>query len=228
VQTTVASIRRYPVKSMGGESLDVVAIDARGLVGDRWFAVEDDEGHLASGKNSTRFRRRDAVFDYAARTVGAGVVVSGAAGTWAVGEPGLDAELSRAMAAQVRVLPEGGVAHQDGGQVSLVGSATLAWCAERWGIGADPRRLRVNLVLETGEPFVEEAWVGREIGVGEVRLRPVERVERCRMIDIDQDGANADGRWLKPLAAERDMCVAIYADVVSTGSIRVGDRVVAP
>ncbi|HEX7740518.1 MAG TPA: MOSC N-terminal beta barrel domain-containing protein [Marmoricola sp.] len=225
MQIKVASIRRYPVKSMGGESLDVVEVDARGLVGDRWYAVTDDQGHLASGKNTTRFRRRDAVFDYAARTVGSDVVVSGAAATWTAGAPDLDAELSRAMATRVRLLPETDVAHQDAGQVSLIGSATLAWCAERWGIAAESRRLRVNLVVATEEPFVEEGWIGGEVGIGGVRLRPVERIERCRMIDIDQDGVRADGRWLKPLGAERDMCVAIYADVVTPGVLRVGDAI---
>ena len=39
---TVVDIRRYPVKSMGGESLSEAALDERGLVGDRWFAVCDE------------------------------------------------------------------------------------------------------------------------------------------------------------------------------------------
>ena len=65
---TVAAIRRYPVKSMGGESLDLVELDARGLVGDRRYAVVDGDGKLSSGKDSRRFRRRDEVFSYAAGT----------------------------------------------------------------------------------------------------------------------------------------------------------------
>ena len=65
---TVAAIRRYPVKSMGGESLEHVELDARGLVGDRRYAVVDGDGKLSSGKDSRRFRRRDQVFSYAAGT----------------------------------------------------------------------------------------------------------------------------------------------------------------
>ena len=56
---TIHEIRRYPVKSMAGESLRSVEIDARGLVGDRWYAVVDGDGKLSSGKHSARFRRRD-------------------------------------------------------------------------------------------------------------------------------------------------------------------------
>lgn len=219
----MVGIRRYPVKSMGGEGLPKVLLDRRGLVGDRWYAVEDEEGHFASGKSSRRFRRRDAVFEYAARTGEQGVVVSGPGGEWSVGEPALDRVLSQRMDASVRVRPEDAVAHQDAGAVSLVGTATLAWCAEQWGLDADARRLRVNVVVETDEPFVEESWQGRTLRVGGAELTVVERIPRCRMIDIDQDGARASGRWLAPLAAERDLCLAVYADVAAPGPIHLGD-----
>lgn len=223
--SSLLSIRRYPVKAMGGESLATVRIDSRGLVGDRWFAVEDAEGHFASGKRTRRFRRHDEVFDYSARTVDSAVIVSGPEGEWRVGDAALDSLLSARMGEPMRVLPETAERHQDGGQVSLIGSATLAWCEQRWDINADPRRLRVNLVIETHEPFVEEGWVGTEISIGDVRLRIAERVERCRTIDLDQDGVDARGRWLKPLAGEREMCAAVYADVVATGQLAVGDLI---
>lgn len=221
----VLSLHRYPVKSMGGEAVEAVDVDRRGLTGDRWFAVVDGDGRLASGKNSRRFRRRDQVFDQVASTDPTGVTVSGPAGTWRVGDPALDAVLSAAMGAPVRVTPEAGVPHQDAGAVSLVGSATLQWCAQRWGIDADARRLRPNIVFESIEPFVEESWVGRTIQVGGARLRVVERVERCRMIDVAQVGVQPQGAWLKPLAAEREMCAAVYADVVTPGRIAVGDTI---
>ena len=40
---TVTEIWRYPVKSMGGERLDNVAVDERGIVADRMWAVRDPE-----------------------------------------------------------------------------------------------------------------------------------------------------------------------------------------
>jgi uncharacterized protein YcbX len=211
---------------MGGEALETVRLDGRGIEGDRWYAVEDGAGHVASGKSTRRFRRHDEVFDYAAATGATGdVVVTRDERTWPVGDPGLDADLSRRFGEQVRVTPETSVPHQDMGSVSLIGTATLAWCADRWSVDADPRRLRVNLVVATEEPFVEETWVGRELACGETRLRVVERVPRCRMVDVDQDGARAEGRWLRRIAAERDLRLAVYADVVEPGALRVGDRV---
>lgn len=221
----VLAIRRYPVKSMGGESLTSVVLDQRGLAGDRWYAVTDDDGRFACGKDSRRFRRRDAIFDHRAATVPEGVAVTGPDGSWVVGDPDLDAALSHALGDPVRVAEEADVPHQDAGSVSLVGTATLQWCADRWGLDADPRRLRVNLLVETDEPFVEEGWVGRGLAVGGVRLQVVKRIERCRTIDVAQDGTGARARWLRPLADERDMCVAVYADVVRSGTIRLGDVV---
>lgn len=223
VRHTVTSLRRYPVKSMGGEALQSVELDHRGLVGDRWYAVRDEQGHFASGKNTRRFHRRDAIFEYAAHSIDGGVTVVRGGESWTVGDPGLDVDLSLRMSAAVSIAAERDVPHQDMGAVSLIGTSTLAWCAERWDVNADPRRLRVNLVVETSEPFEEEDWAGRRASVGDAVIELVERCPRCRMIDINQDGATATGRWLRRLGAERDLFLGMYADVVRPGLIAVGD-----
>ncbi len=226
VPAAVAEIRRYPVKSMGGEALDRADVDARGVVGDRAFAVVDSDGRFATGKDSRRFRRRDAVFEYAATTSSDGAVrVVRDAASWSVGSDALDAELSQRCGDPVRVLPEREVSHFDAGSVSLVGSATLGWCDRELGVDADHRRLRPNLLLETAEPFEEESWVGRDSEIGGVLLRVVERVERCRTINLAQDGVLRTTPWLTALGASRDLCVAVYADVGRPGVVAVGDVV---
>jgi uncharacterized protein len=219
----VLEIRRYPVKAMGGEALESVEVDGRGLVGDRAYAVVDGDGKLASGKHSRRFRRRDQVFEFASRTTPGGVVVSGREGEWPTPGDALDGVLSQAMGSPVRVLPETTTPYFDAGHVSLVGTASLAWCAEHLGVDADRRRIRPNLVIETAEPFVEESWTVVE--VGGVRLTPVKRIERCRMIDIAQEGLPREGRWLKALTQAREMNLGVYADVARPGRLAVGDPV---
>ena len=55
---TVAAIRRYPVKSMLGEDLETVDFDQRGVVGDRQYALVDDEtGKVVSTKRPRRWGR---------------------------------------------------------------------------------------------------------------------------------------------------------------------------
>jgi uncharacterized protein YcbX len=211
---------------MGGEGLDRVELDERGLVGDRWFAVEDADGRFASGKDTRRFRRRDAVFDYAARTTPTGdVVVERLGASRTVCDPALAAELSERMGVAVSITAEGAVPHQDAAAVSIVGTASLRWCADRWGGSPDERRLRVNILLETQEPFIEDSWVGHDISIGSTRLRVAERAPRCRMLDITQDGARPESAWLRPLGRERHLDLAVYAAVLSPGWISVGDVV---
>src|SRR5919112_1855176 len=53
----VTHLHRYPVKSMGGERPVRVAVDRRGVVGDRLWAVYDPDGRFGSGKTTHRFRR---------------------------------------------------------------------------------------------------------------------------------------------------------------------------
>ncbi|MEH0109769.1 hypothetical protein V6N00_08615 [Tersicoccus sp. MR15.9] len=67
--------------------------------------------------------------------------------------------------------------------------------------------------------------MGRTVRVGTTTLRPISRIERCRTIDLSQDGADARNRWLKPLGATRDLCAGVYAEVLEPGVLRVGDAV---
>lgn len=52
----MAGIWRYPVKSVRGESLDEVRVEAGGLTGDRaWACVDDDERVIGSAKHPRRW-----------------------------------------------------------------------------------------------------------------------------------------------------------------------------
>lgn len=228
----VVALRRYPVKSCGGEALTTVEVDRRGLVGDRGWAVVDADGKFASGKDTRRFRRHDAVFTLGARLTGQVPEVRFPERDWLrVDDPEANRMLSAHLGGPMAFGAEGEVSHQDAGQVSLVGTATLAAMAEQAGGGEtgseplDPRRLRVNVVVETTVPWAEETWVGREVTVGGVVLRPVSTIERCRMIDIAQDGVPARPGLLKAVGATRGLQLAIYADVSHPGTITIGDAV---
>lgn len=70
----VAALRRYPVKSMLGESRDSIRIGQLGVEGDRRFALIDDAtGRVATAKHPRRWR---ALLECAAATGDDGVVVT--------------------------------------------------------------------------------------------------------------------------------------------------------
>jgi uncharacterized protein YcbX len=53
---SVASLHRYPIKSMMGEELNASMIGPKGLVGDRLFALSDPStGKIASAKNPSKW-----------------------------------------------------------------------------------------------------------------------------------------------------------------------------
>lgn len=219
----VVEIRRYPVKTMGGESLESIVVDPGGLVGDRCFSVVDGDGRWASGKTSKRFRRLDGIFDFRAETVGGGVHVWGPMGSWDVEDPALVTALSEHLRTEVSMTQQSGTPFQDQGQVSLVGTASLDWCREHLDVDADPRRVRSNLLVRTSVPFEEEGWEGATLRVGSAELTVVEGIERCRMVDVAQEGLDAQRGWLKALGRERDLLLGVYLDVARPGAITRGD-----
>lgn len=215
----VVELRRYPVKSLRGESLDRAAADARGLVGDRLWAVRDVDGKLGSGKSTRRFRRMDGLLDLAAAYDGAaaaGPVVTFPDGrSWHAPDPELDAALSAHVGRPVALGREGDVPHHDEGPLHLVTTATLS------RLGAPASLLRANLVVDDRglEPFAEDAWVGQRLTVGGVVLAVRERMPRCVMV-----GAAV----LRGATELNDGCAGVVVDVlgvVGAGEVGVGDPV---
>ncbi|MBD3887528.1 MOSC N-terminal beta barrel domain-containing protein [Phormidium tenue FACHB-886] len=55
---TITSIRRYPVKSMQGEEINIADVSDRGVLGDRAYALIDRAtGHIASAKHPRKWSR---------------------------------------------------------------------------------------------------------------------------------------------------------------------------
>ena len=70
---TVVSMWRYPVKSMLGEEINSSYVTERGLIGDRTYALIDQEtGKVASAKNPTKWGK---LFDFRATFIDAPQVV---------------------------------------------------------------------------------------------------------------------------------------------------------
>jgi len=210
---------------MLGEVLDEAFVDERGVVGDRLWAVTYPDGKLGSGKNSSRFRRTEGLLHFTA-SAGEG----GGRPQVAVPGGGLlrdDAHLAELLGVPVRLAREGAVDHFDDGPVSIATTASLRAFGALLGDAepVDVRRFRKNIVLDASEPWVEESWVGRVLAVGEgLRLRVVMALPRCVMTTMAQgEDLPADNRVLKTVTRERDQCFGVLAEVVTPGTIRLGD-----
>ena len=100
----------------------------------------------------------------------------------------------------------------------------------------DAHRFRPNIVVETeADGFVETEWQGRTLTIGDVSLGVTFTVPRCVMTTLEQDDLPADPDVLRTITAHnavdvlgtgtRYPCVGVYADVVASGSIEVGQAV---
>lgn len=229
----VAAIARFPVKSLVGEKLDTAVVDGRGIVGDRLWAVRDPDGRLGSGKNTRRFRRMPGLLDLAARHDHDLVpVVRFPDGRELRGdEPGVHELLSAHVRLPVRLGPEAEVSHFDEAPIHMVTTSSLARLSELHGAEVDVRRLRANLVIDTGldprfDEDTEDTWVGHEVSIGDnVVVRVRKPMVRCVMVGLPQIGLDADDDLLTTIGQVNNTELGFAADVVASGTLRLGDAV---
>jgi uncharacterized protein len=220
----VASLHRYPVKSMLGETLPQLEVDSRGVSGDRWWSVRTPEGKMGSGKNSNRFAAVHGLLDLRAFERDGVVMVRLPDGLdVAVDSPAATEALTRHLGRPVTVAQETDVTHYDDGPVSLLGLTSVAALSAHVGVPVDPARFRANILLETERPYEEDEWVGREVTVGTAVLRVTMTSPRCVMINMATADLPAQPGNLASLGKLHDACLGVIATVVRPGTVAIGD-----
>lgn len=225
----VAELRRYPVKSLVGERLDAAVVGARGIDGDRLWAVRDLDGKLGSGKSTRRFRRMDGLLELEAFYDGGVPVVAFPDGRRLRGDyERLDAALAAHLGRPVSLAREDAVSHFDEGPVHLVTTASLAAIATAFGRDVAPQRVRPNIVVDTGDAggFLEDAWIGRRVAVGEKVVLAVRGgMPRCLMVGLPQAALPREPRLLRAIVEANDMRLGVVCDVVRGGAVALGATV---
>lgn len=227
----VTELRRYPVKSMLGEVVDAVAVDATGMAGDRRLALIDVEtGRVATAKHPRLWR---ALLQCSARHGDGGVAITLPDGGRITADGAeVSARLSELLGRRVALAderplgaeverpdPEDVIAH---GVTAEVPFATLEIAQGTPGstfvdyaplhlittatldhLGMDALRYRPNVVIAAPDApaFVENGWVGREITVGEVVLRAVLPTPRCSVPTLAHGDLRRDPDAVRPLLA---------------------------
>jgi len=223
----IAALWRYPVKSMAAEELDGVEVSWHGLAGDRrWAFIRD--GQVRSGFPWLTIRERPELAHYRPRFAdpdrlsASPVLVRTPGGSELdVADPALAAELGPG----VRVIKqERGVF--DTMPLSLLTTQTLADLGRLVGAGLAAGRFRPNLLVDAaGRGFPEDAWVGRVLRIGELRMRVDLRDQRCVMVTIDPVTLRRNPAILRAIARDRDARFGVYGSTVAPGRVMVGDPV---
>lgn len=220
----VHALLRYPVKSMAGEELQVVQVGARGLAGDRQWAVYTEDGGLGSGKSTRRFRRVDGLLEWRAVLGDGGPVVEAPSGQ-RFGPDDAGAALGETIGRPLEIRAEADVPHHDESPVHVLTTASLRALGELLGRPVDVARFRPNVVLDVdADGFPEEHWAGRELRLGrDVVLALGPGMPRCVMVGLPQRELAKDKEILRTLARERDLVLGLQASVVRGGAVRSGD-----
>ena len=169
----------YPVKSLAGRTVPAVEMDPAGVVGDRVYAVVDsDSGQRLRGKDAPALGEIVPSGDVEADTLTLTEVLGRPVRLERSGEPQVDV-------AAVHLVSRRALERAAAGEVPE-------------GCSAEDPRANVVLDLDAAGEGDERTWVGRTVGIGDVRLR---------------------------IARTPKHCLGVYAEVDRPGEVRIGDAV---
>lgn len=114
--------------------------------------------------------------------------------------------------------------------VTLMSRASVAALGEALdGDVPDARRFRMTITVDGTAAWEEHGWAGREVEVGEARLKVADPVPRCVVTTRDPDDGRRDVPVLQALATlrgKKDVTFGVWCEVTRPGRIRRGDAVV--
>ena len=223
---TVTQLHRWPVKSMGGEPMDALAVDGRGAAGDRAHAVFDV--HKGAPRRLTA-RQAPRLLAWKARYDGDPSEPSLAApdGTeWAWSDPGLPAALSADLGREVTLHSDPALQQDLPDSLLVTMQSTLEAVSSELGTELDLRRFRTNIHVELdAAAFAEEGWEGRTLRVGAAELELLHPCERCAIPTRDPDTQEKWAPLLRHLFARHTGRFGINARARGQATIAIGDEV---
>jgi uncharacterized protein YcbX len=216
----VDELWRYPVKSVGGESLSEAEIGVLGIESDRVLAVLDERDEVTWAGAVPMLMQVRAV------TAGEGAVelILPSGERLHSAAPGTAERLSAAVGAKVRLVPH----RPDNPEAALLVVTTAALRSLSRALpdsAVDSTRFRPNLVLDVDAAgYPERAWIGRRLAIGALRLRFTQDCDRCVMITKETPSVPHDRSVLRWVARELGNAFGVYAAVEAPGTVRVGDE----
>ena len=226
----VASLQRWPVKSMAGERLESLSLDRWGVTGDRAHVVLDvfkGTDRRVNAEVLPRLLTWGAAYPTGAvgREAPPQAVVTAPDGTdrtWT--DPELPAALAADLGRPVTLAREPRGRQDRPATVHVTVEASLRALGAALGARVDVARFRSNIHLDLdAEAFAEERWLGRRLRVGDAELEIVERCERCAIPTRDPRTLEKWPQLLRLLASERATAFGLIARPLGAAVIRCGD-----
>ena len=250
---TVSCLAITPVRGLALQHPDRIELEEHGVLDDRRYTLLTDAGRIFDGTKFGPLVQVRAHLEHNPErltlTFPTGEVVTGEV---ALGEPihpviydrrftarpvigpwadALSAHAGRAL--QV-IRSERLPGERDRNPVSIVSEASVEELARQGNEGRplDARRFRMLIQVAGAHPHQEDEWMGSEVRIGQAVVRVTRPDPRCVITTQDPDTGHRDFPTLHAIKAYRGMRegrkidFGVYADVVTPGSVSVGDDVV--
>lgn len=232
---SIQEIRRFPVKLLGGETLESTHLTAQGLPYDRhWALFRSDTG--------ARFRSAEALgaLDLNARLLKENshpvAEISFPDGhALATDDNRLDNAISEYFCLPLTLRECEGNArpfHYDS-PITLLAEASLRFLQQEAPHSLlSNRRFRANILLADSEgkaDWMERRWAGREVALGKAQLAVAGNVERCIVVTRAQRAFEnepalpRDPAIIKALIRLTAKQIAVHCRVKEAGEIRLND-----
>lgn len=233
----VVEIVRYPVKSMAGVKTESAFLGWHGLQGDRRFAFRRLDDHsnfpwLSASRLPELLLYQPIGLDESSGEPLPTHVCTPDGSKFNLRSAELDAEISKRFGSKVELMQlKHGIF--DEAPISVISLATIAGIGRAAGMGADldRRRFRANIIVETesDELFLEDKWIGGTLVFADHDSSPAVSVTmrdlRCMMVNLDPHTAEKNASVMKTVVQLNENHAGVYASVMRTGRIRIGDQV---
>ena len=250
VDGTVSEVWRYPVKSMQGELMESVDVDATGVAGDRrWAVLDRATGRVLSARKTPQLLEAAAqlrsdgqpvlTLPNGTALIGTGEATDQALSDW-LGVPAhlaseeeagggtvdfiVDATDDASNVVQYTTPPGRFV---DVFPVLLLTTASLREGQRYYATGNwDRRRFRPNVLIDVeGDGWREDMWCNRDVSLGAATISIERPCDRCTIVTRAQPGLPRDVEVFKALAKHHASFLGVWGTVSRPGTIAVGDRV---
>ena len=240
----VEAIFRYPVKSMGGERLEVANLGWHGLEGDRRLAFRRVDHDDRSGFPWLTASKLPELLLFAPQRREGDAREDGAQGDLHLpthirtpdgeempvfGED-LAQEVGRRYGVPVQMMQlKHGIF--DEASISVIASETVREIGRLAGRSPDVRRFRPNVVVRLlrSVPSQEDEWLGGVLSFGEGDDAPAITVTmrdvRCSMVNLDPDSASPAPEVMKAVDRVHQNTAGIYGAVTRIGQLAVGQTI---
>jgi uncharacterized protein len=226
----LAGLRRFPVRSLGGEAPDECLVAGSGLAGDRIYDVFEEESGSPLSELQTpsilRYRVRYMDSHVRGDELEAWIRVRTPDGAEAPlqDRAWLD-DLSRRCGGRPLSLRR--VEPASDAPLHVLSVPTVRFLEQQYGASLEPARFRSNVLLDVpeGRAFEEDRWIGRRLWIGDALVEIVRPSEQCIVPFLDAETPERSPGVIHAIVRGRGGRLGVLARVLSGNRLRVGDPV---